>query len=96
MHSTLIVARMDTSVSADVAQRFADFDATARLPQFDRPALIIHDRRDRETPWEEGARFAALWPGAQLFSTEGLGHNRMVDHPSVIARALDFIGPASP
>lgn len=75
---------------------FADFDATARLPQFDRPALIIHDRRDRETPWEEGARFAALWPGAQLFSTEGLGHNRMVDHPSVIARALDFIGPASP
>ncbi|MCC4633738.1 alpha/beta hydrolase [Xanthomonas dyei] len=76
-------------------KRFADFDATAYLPHFDRPALIIHDRRDRETPWEEGARFAALWPGAQLFSTEGLGHNRMVDHASVIARALEFIGPAS-
>ncbi|WP_416203369.1 alpha/beta fold hydrolase [Xanthomonas euvesicatoria] len=75
---------------------FADFDATSHLPLFDRPALVIHDRRDRETPWEEGARFAALWPGAQLFSTEGLGHNRMVDHPSVITRALDFVGPAAP
>ncbi|UXM99610.1 hypothetical protein N8D55_18090 [Xanthomonas hortorum pv. pelargonii] len=32
-------------------KRFADFDATPRLPHFgDRPALIIHDRRDRETP----------------------------------------------
>lgn len=78
-------------------KRFADFDATPRLPHFDdRPALIIHDRRDRETPWEEGARFAALWPGAQLVSTEGLGHNRMVDHASVIDQALQFIGPASP
>ncbi|UXA70127.1 lysophospholipase [Xanthomonas prunicola] len=75
---------------------FADFDATSHLPQFDRPALVIHDRRDRETPWEEGARFAALWPGAQLFSTDGLGHTRMVDHPSVITRALDFVGPAAP
>ncbi|MCF8827617.1 alpha/beta fold hydrolase [Xanthomonas campestris] len=76
-------------------KRFADFDASERLPQFDRPALIIHDRRDRETPWEEGARFAALWPGAQLVSTEGLGHNRMVDHASVIDQALHFVGPAS-
>ncbi|KGU54074.1 hydrolase [Xanthomonas phaseoli pv. phaseoli] len=75
-------------------KRFSDFDATPRLPQFDRAALIIHDRRDRETPWDEGARFASLWPGAQLFTTEGLGHNRMVDHTSVIERAMQFIGPA--
>ncbi|WP_042837714.1 hydrolase, partial [Xanthomonas citri] len=75
-------------------KRFSDFDATPRLPQFDRPALIIPDRRDRETPWDEGARFASLWPGAQLFTTEGLGHNRMVDHTSVIERAMQFIGPA--
>ncbi|MBB5864477.1 alpha/beta hydrolase [Xanthomonas sp. 3058] len=73
---------------------FADFDASTHLPRLQRPALIIHDRRDRETPWEEGARFAALWPKAQLVTTEGLGHNRMVDHASVIEAALRFIGPA--
>ncbi|SOU08478.1 alpha/beta hydrolase [Xanthomonas arboricola] len=79
---------------AITGKRFADFDASPHLPRFQRPALIIHDRRDRETPWDEGARFAALWPQAQLLTTEGLGHNRMVDHASVIEAALDFIGPA--
>ncbi|PHN75679.1 alpha/beta hydrolase [Pseudomonas syringae] len=74
-------------------RRFADYDASSRLPLLDRPALIIHDRRDRETPWEKGARFAELWPGARLFTTEGLGHNRLIDHPSVIAEAMNFLKP---
>ncbi|OUM06046.1 alpha/beta hydrolase [Pseudomonas syringae] len=75
--------------------RFADFDASTRLHVFDRPALIIHDRRDRETPWEKGALFAKLWPGARLFTTEGLGHNRLIDHPSVMAEAMRFLKPDS-
>ncbi|MCF5295087.1 alpha/beta hydrolase, partial [Pseudomonas syringae] len=74
-------------------RRFADYDATSRLPLLDRPALIIHDRRDRETPWEKGARFAELWPGARLFTTEGLGHNRLIDHPSVIDEVMKFLKP---
>ncbi|WP_439865687.1 alpha/beta hydrolase [Pseudomonas syringae] len=74
-------------------RRFADYDASTRLPLLDRPALIIHDRRDRETPWEKGARFAALWPGARLFTTDGLGHNRLIDHPSVIAEVMKFLKP---
>ncbi|RMN40435.1 hypothetical protein ALQ59_03619 [Pseudomonas syringae pv. apii] len=71
--------------------RFADYDASVRLHLLDRPALIIHDRRDRETPWEKGARFAKLWPGARLFTTEGLGHNRLIDHPSVIDEVMKFL-----
>ncbi|MGQ3469584.1 alpha/beta fold hydrolase, partial [Xanthomonas campestris] len=76
-------------------RRCADSDASERLPHSDRPALSTHARRAREPPWEEGARSAALWPDAQLVSTEGLGHNRMVDHASVIDQALHFVGPAS-
>ncbi|KWS54591.1 alpha/beta hydrolase [Pseudomonas amygdali pv. morsprunorum] len=76
-------------------RRFADYDASARLQLLDRPALIIHDRRDRETPWEKGARFAKLWPGARLFTTEGLGHNRLIDHPSVTAEVMEFLKPDS-
>ncbi|KAA8697004.1 Hydrolase [Pseudomonas caricapapayae] len=74
-------------------RRFADYDASLRLHVFDLPALVIHDRHDRETPWEKGARFAKLWPGAQLFTTEGLGHNRLIDHPSVIAEVMKFLQP---
>ncbi|KEZ69686.1 hydrolase [Pseudomonas amygdali pv. tabaci str. ATCC 11528] len=76
-------------------RRFADYDASARLQLLDRPALVIHDRRDRETPWEKGARFAKLWPGARLFTTEGLGHNRLIDHPSVTAEVMEFLKPDS-
>ncbi|KGS15615.1 MULTISPECIES: alpha/beta hydrolase [Pseudomonas syringae group] len=74
-------------------QRFADYDARPRLPLLKSPALVIHDRRDRETPWEKGALFAKLWPGARLFTTEGLGHNRLIDHPSVIAETMKFLTP---
>lgn len=75
--------------------RFADYHASLLVPHIDRPALIIHDRLDRETPWEEGAMYAQLWRGARLFSTEGLGHNRLLDHASVIDEVMAFLGPAS-
>ncbi|WP_419219442.1 alpha/beta hydrolase [Pseudomonas syringae] len=73
--------------------RFAEYDASSRLPLMKGPALIIHDKHDRETPWEKGARFATLWPGARLFTTEGLGHNRLIDHPCVINEVMNFIKP---
>lgn len=74
-------------------RRFAEYEGALRLPLMKGPALIIHDRNDRETPWEKGARFAKLWPGALLFTTEGLGHNRLLDHPSVINEVMNFIKP---
>jgi len=74
---------------------FDDFNAERRVTRIDRPALVIHDRLDRETPWEEGERYASLWPGARLMTTEGLGHNRMVDHPSVIDASMAFLAGAA-
>ncbi|NVL32361.1 alpha/beta hydrolase, partial [Pseudomonas syringae pv. actinidiae] len=47
----------------------------------------------REVPWEKGARFAKLWPGARLFTTDGLGHNRLIDHSSVIDEVMKFLAP---
>jgi len=61
-----------------------------RLPRFAQPALIVHDLDDREVPWGEGEYYARLWPGARLLTTTGLGHNRVVDDPAVIAQVLRF------
>jgi hypothetical protein len=58
------------------------------------PLLVVHDRGDREVPWEEGLAIAAAWPGAQLWTTEGLGHRRLLRDPEVVARAVAFVGPA--
>lgn len=60
-------------------------------PRIGRPALIVHDLADREVPWEEGERYARLWPGARMISTQGLGHNRIADDPEVIAAAVRFL-----
>ncbi|CAM3193154.1 alpha/beta hydrolase [Pseudomonas floridensis] len=89
-------APFEDYLHALTGRRFAEYDAAVQLPGFDRPALIIHDLHDRETPWEKGARFAKLWPGARLFTTEGLGHNRLIDHPSVIDEVVAFLKPEKP
>ena len=94
--SPKVFALFEEWVHQLTGQRFSDYDASDYLKNRVEPALIIHDRQDRVTPWEEGARFADLWPDAQLYSTDGFGHNRMVDHSTVISEAMRFIGKAMP
>jgi pimeloyl-ACP methyl ester carboxylesterase len=60
------------------------------------PALIIHDRGDPEVPFAHGEAIAAAWPGARIEGVEGLGHNRLLRDPAVIARAVEFVRGATP
>jgi pimeloyl-ACP methyl ester carboxylesterase len=69
----------------------AELQAHRNAPSIGRPALIVHDLEDKEVSWAEGERYARLWPGARMLSTCGLGHNRIADHPDVIADALRFL-----
>ncbi len=48
------------------------------------PTLIVHDRADKAAPHAAGAALARTLPKAQLLSTEGLGHRRVLADPSVI------------
>jgi pimeloyl-ACP methyl ester carboxylesterase len=64
-------------------------------PRLSAPALVIHDRDDRMTPWTQGAKVARLWPGARLLLTDGLGHGRILKDESVIRAAADFIAGRS-
>jgi pimeloyl-ACP methyl ester carboxylesterase len=58
--------------------------------------LVIHDRQDREVPIAEGRRHLRNWPHARLMETSGLGHSRMLNDPSVISVAVDFIAGGRP
>jgi pimeloyl-ACP methyl ester carboxylesterase len=62
-----------------------------KLPMLGQPALIVHDLDDADVPWGEGERYAQYWPGARLYTTEGLGHRRVLDAPEVIEAALAFM-----
>lgn len=55
------------------------------------PALIIHDRTDKEVRWEDGAAIAGAWPDAKLMTTNGLGHRRILRDEAVIGRIAAFV-----
>ena len=54
------------------------------------PALVIHDRDDREVPYASADRIVRAWPDATLVTTEGLGHRRILRDASVIERVVAF------
>jgi pimeloyl-ACP methyl ester carboxylesterase len=55
------------------------------------PALIIHDLHDADVPYGHGEEIAHAWPGAELFTTTGLGHRALLRNPEVIRRTVEFL-----
>ena len=55
------------------------------------PALVVHDRGDREVPFEHGETLARSWPGARLMVTEGLGHRRILRDPEVVRAVVEAV-----
>jgi pimeloyl-ACP methyl ester carboxylesterase len=84
------MGRLLTRIQRLAGRPLSDFDPrtlTGERP----PTLVIHDRQDKEVPYAEGAAFRASWPTAELISTDGLGHQRILRDPEVIERAVGFL-----
>ena len=60
------------------------------------PALVVHDRDDREVPYDSAERILRTWPGATLLATEGLGHRRVLRDASVIRHVVAFAAGLEP
>lgn len=97
--SAAVTDRFRETVERRFARPWTDFDipglAQRRpLP----PLLVVHDRGDRDVPWQHGAAVAAAWPGSTRVDTAGLGHRRVLRDPDVVSRVAGFIsaghGPA--
>ena len=72
-------------------RKWSDYSLAETARVMTAPLLIIHDRDDTETLWAGGAALADTWPGAQMITTEGLGHRRILREPSVIDAVTKFI-----
>lgn len=87
----LFAARLE----ALAGRPLTDFDLTRTTAAA--PTLVVHDRHDKEVPYAEGVHIAEAWPAATLMTTEGLGHQRILRDPGVVARVAEFVtgeGPA--
>jgi pimeloyl-ACP methyl ester carboxylesterase len=70
---------------------FASLRAAALAPPCPPPLLVVHDRSDRAVPTSDGQEIVEHWPGATLWLTEGLGHQRILRDAEVVRRATDFV-----
>lgn len=63
-------------------------------PSLDRraaPAIIVHDRGDRQVPIREADEFSAAWPNAQFRATGRLGRNRILQDAKVLNEITQFV-----
>jgi pimeloyl-ACP methyl ester carboxylesterase len=82
----------DAAVEEFTGLGVADFDARVQSAHTDPvPTLVVHDRGDRQTPYDDAAALARTLPRAELVTTQGLGHRRILRDPGVVAGVVAFI-----
>jgi pimeloyl-ACP methyl ester carboxylesterase len=89
--SDAVRARVKANVERRLGMQMEDMQATVHAPSMRTPLLVIHDRSDKEVPFEVGRSVAEAWPGAELLATDGLGHQRILRDAAVTNVAVGFI-----
>jgi pimeloyl-ACP methyl ester carboxylesterase len=54
-------------------------------------ALVVHDSADPEVDVADAHRIANAWPGAEVITTHGLGHHRILSDPEVVRRVVSWL-----
>ena len=86
-----IWAKFVKRVESRLGLRLSYFDIAAMADEvITPPLLIVHDRDDYEASWDASGG-SRRWPDAGLLTTDGLGHNRILIDPAVVAAAVAFI-----
>jgi pimeloyl-ACP methyl ester carboxylesterase len=85
---TELCRRLEKRFAANVWELMST-DSNART--LTTPALIVHDRDDREVPWRQGKILADAWPGALWLATRGLGHRRILRDAATVKAVIDFL-----
>lgn len=83
-------AAFEAQFGADVWQAYS---LDHHLPQLPGRVLLVHDRDDADAPYANSLYLQFLREDAALQTTRGLGHNRILHDPGVIAAVRDFLSP---
>lgn len=82
---------LDREIDRFVGIPVLEFDARVQAAHVDPlPTLVITDRDDRQTPYDQVVDFAETI-GAPLITTEGLGHRKVLRDPDVVRQVVDFL-----
>ena len=90
-----VSARLHDAILRSVEENFGfhwnDVLVTAPHERPEVPVLVVHDRDDSEVPYAEAERVAAGFPRAELVTTSGLGHRRILRDQEVVAQVARFV-----
>jgi pimeloyl-ACP methyl ester carboxylesterase len=89
-------AAMAVRLEAESGVSFEDLSIERLVGARDAGLLILHDEDDREVSIEQARALVASWPSAQLVTTTGLGHRRILRDPAVIAEAVAYATQSAP
>ncbi len=78
---------IDNKLGKDAWQKFS----VDKMDNFKIPALLFHDRNDREISYQESITINESWRDSQLILTSRLGHRRILSNEQVIQQAVNFI-----
>jgi pimeloyl-ACP methyl ester carboxylesterase len=92
--STRARTQLERRLEARVGVPPEALDLTRFARELPLAALVVHDQDDAEIPWADGAAIAAAWPAAELVTTRGLGHRRILRDQAVGERVRDFFASA--
>jgi hypothetical protein len=87
-----VVRRMVDRIERKIGFCWDALRSTQMVTDFRAPALIFHDPADPEVPFSDAEALVAAWPGAELVSTPGMGHRRLLHDAKVVARIVEFLG----
>jgi pimeloyl-ACP methyl ester carboxylesterase len=90
-----VTRRMRRRIEARFGIAWTELSGLNFAARMEVPLLVVHDRDDRDVPWEEGSALAAVWPGARLLTTRGLGHRKVLRDPAVLAAVAEFAAAES-
>lgn len=83
-------AAMRRNLEQRLRARWEDLHLPTIARSLGEKALIIHDRGDRDIPYDQAVEIADAWPGARLVATSGLGHRGILRDAAVIGEAVGF------
>ncbi|MEO5799397.1 MAG: alpha/beta fold hydrolase [Gemmatimonadales bacterium] len=86
-----VYERMQRRAERRLAITWADLDIPTAARSLTIPGLVIHDVHDPDVPWSEGVQLGQAWEGAEVMTTEGLGHRAILRDPEVIRRVVEFV-----
>jgi hypothetical protein len=67
------------------------FEPAAVGPRIGTATLVVHDREDSINRFADGVAFSKAIAGAQMLTTQGLGHRRILKEPGVLDAVARFV-----